>query len=547
MLQALTALPPPAAAAADGRVRGAAGVDDPGAGAGVHRPRRAARRAGDGARSGGLAVVCAVTGMGGVGKTTTAIEYAHRHARSSTWRGGCPPRIRRWCPARLAELARALDLVDAARSAAVAVARLLGELAGRERWLVVFDNAEDPRALAPLLPHGPGRVLITSRNPGWRGVASPVGVREFHRAESVALLRTIAPGLSERTRIGSRRRSGTCRWRVEQAGSMVRDAGLDVEVYLRLLRERAGELLATTAAGRIRCRWPRRGRWRSTGSPPTTRPRWICSPVAWCGPEPVPLNLLTDHPDVLPDRLPQPCSDPLALARCTRMLHRRAMATVTPHSIAGAPGAGGAAARPHPRRAPDRGGWAAVVVRLLHAALPGDVWNNPVVWPRWQQLLPHVLAAVDPDRPPRRRPRRAVLAARPGRRLPADPRRARAALPLFQRAYATAGPGSATTTPTPSPRPTTSPSTCARWASTSRPATWTRTPSPAAGGCSATTTPTPSPRPTTSPSTCRAGPAPAGPRPRRGHPHPPPPGARRRPPRHPHLGQQPRRRPARAG
>ena len=35
--------------------------------------------------------------------------------------------------------------------------------------------------------------------------------------------------------------------------------------------------------------------------------------------------------------------------------------------------------------------------------------------------------------------------------------------------------------------------------------------------------------------------------PRRGHPHPPPPGPRRRPPRHPPLGQQPRRRPATLG
>jgi hypothetical protein len=37
-----------------------------------------------------------------------------------------------------------------------------------ERCLVVFDNAEDPRALAPLLPAGPGRVIITSRNQHWR-------------------------------------------------------------------------------------------------------------------------------------------------------------------------------------------------------------------------------------------------------------------------------------------------------------------------------------------------------------------------------------------
>ena len=41
---------------------------------------------------------------------------------------------------------------------------------------------------------------------------------------------------------------------------------------------------------------------------------------------------------------------------------------------------------------------ASVVVRLTHAAVPGDVCNNPLVWPRWQQPLPHVLAAIGTDR-----------------------------------------------------------------------------------------------------------------------------------------------------
>ena len=54
---------------------------------------------------------------------------------------------------------------------------------------MVFDNAEDPRALSRFLPDGPGQVLITSRNPGWRGIAATVAVREFTRAESIELLR----------------------------------------------------------------------------------------------------------------------------------------------------------------------------------------------------------------------------------------------------------------------------------------------------------------------------------------------------------------------
>lgn len=54
------------------------------------------------------------------------------------------------------------------------------------RW-VVFDNAEDLRDLAPVLPEGPGQVLIMSRNPWWRSVASAVRVAE-HPHESIALL-----------------------------------------------------------------------------------------------------------------------------------------------------------------------------------------------------------------------------------------------------------------------------------------------------------------------------------------------------------------------
>jgi hypothetical protein len=72
---------------------------------------------------------------------------------------------------------------------AAAVELLLGELGECSRWLLVFDNAEDPDALAPFLPGGPGHVLITSRNPHRRAHAVPLGVGTLSRTESVALLR----------------------------------------------------------------------------------------------------------------------------------------------------------------------------------------------------------------------------------------------------------------------------------------------------------------------------------------------------------------------
>lgn len=100
-------------------------------------------------------------------------------------------------PDRLAELARTLGLADASDQAGSAVSQLLEALHGQQRWLLIYDNAEDPQALARYLPGGAGHVLITSRNPDWHELATPVPVDVFTRKESISLLRKHVPQLSE--------------------------------------------------------------------------------------------------------------------------------------------------------------------------------------------------------------------------------------------------------------------------------------------------------------------------------------------------------------
>ena len=88
------------------------------------------------------------------------------------------PRFRR--AGRAAELPIGDNIIDAAKAAHEAL-RL-----GRpySRWLLIFDNADDPADIKAHFPAGPGHILVTSRNPRWSTAAEPVEI-ECSRQESL--------------------------------------------------------------------------------------------------------------------------------------------------------------------------------------------------------------------------------------------------------------------------------------------------------------------------------------------------------------------------
>ncbi len=105
----------------------------------------------------------AISGLGGIGKTQTALEYAHRYRENYGAVLWVTAETEQTLNTGFSDIARILELAEKDGDPYQRKA-IVHWLQSQQHWLLIFDNADNPDLLRDFLPRQHrGDVLLTSR------------------------------------------------------------------------------------------------------------------------------------------------------------------------------------------------------------------------------------------------------------------------------------------------------------------------------------------------------------------------------------------------
>ena len=337
-----------------------------------------------------------VHGLGGIGKTELVLQYAWEHADEYDliwWvQAGTPVSAIN----DLIDLAKKLNLVEAANHDEVVI-NLWSALRQRDRWLLVFDDVDEPALIResywPAIKRG--HVLVTSRAAtGWESLTSrALRLTALSPQEAEDFLTRRIPGASTdlRTTREIAESLDCLPLTLVQAVTYVREAGTTLSAFRDLLREQFDEVIEASQrkTNEVAGGYSLVLMLSAQNQAPAARD--LLALLSMFESKNIPRRIITQHADVLPPQLSVAMADQLAHDRTVRELSRFSLIEAftdrfNVHKVVQATVR--SALTPDEQRL-----WCQVAIRLLRRAFPRYPEEH-TAWSTCAFLMPHVEAAT---------------------------------------------------------------------------------------------------------------------------------------------------------
>jgi tetratricopeptide (TPR) repeat protein len=350
----------------------------------------------DALRSGKPAALTqALAGLGGVGKTQLAIEYAYRYATDYSLVWWVRSEQVATLASEFATLATALDLPEKnAAEQPVIVAAVRDALQHRRDWLLVFDNANGPEEIREYLPGMGGHILITSRHAAWGGVAEKVEVKKWtpEVASEFLLKRTGQTDADAAKELAYE--LDYLPLALEQAAAYIDSAHKELRGYLAMFREHHLALLkrgrpSTDYPATVATTWDLSFQQLEMVSPGASALLQVC---AFLAPDDIPRDVIASHTKHLPELLRETVGDGLAFDEAVSAIRRYSLMDAIGESALSMHRLVQAVVRDR-LALPDRQGWTACALGMISTAFPADS-NEVRNWHECSRLRPHAIAVV---------------------------------------------------------------------------------------------------------------------------------------------------------
>ncbi|WP_327286862.1 FxSxx-COOH system tetratricopeptide repeat protein [Streptomyces sp. NBC_01198] len=338
-------------------------------------------------------------GLGGVGKTSLALEYAHRfhHYYETIW----------WVRAETAADLRA-DLADLAAELGVRgdpdmpvmLRELLHVLARSQDVLLILDNAEPDAQLREVWPHSSGvHLLITSRQPDWADLLRArdrmeVPLPSESAATDMLLAASEGPPAREARAAAAAiaEQLGRLPLALSHVAAYVRQSGTTLQQFDELLGTSRARLLTRyrpdPASHPVALTWELSLRRSDQETPGARELMKLCATLA---PDDIPRRMLHEHASAVSGALTPVLGDALAFDAAVRSLVKYSLVKAAPDSL-----------QLHrlvqdavlaDLDAEEAAGWLADAAALVLAALPQHV-DDPDQWPDCDRLTTHAAVLV---------------------------------------------------------------------------------------------------------------------------------------------------------